>query len=243
MGQARLPTLSTLTNDEIWAVAYANRGLCTRVMIGYLDRGLDREDLMQEGMFGLYRAVQLFDPDRDIKFSTYACHWIAQAMERATTYTGAVIRVPRHATMSARKIARAAALHEIDPDRSDVAVKMKPKRRAMARQALAARRMLSLDWEYDFGGEHTESGRHSSHRNEAVAPELNDAIDAEQLDAVLVALDSLDDRSRTIVRGHYLEGRTLNDLGLELHTSRQRCKQIEDKALATIREMVPAWTG
>ena len=66
--------------------------------------GLDHADLVQEGVLGLIRASQLFDPDLGNKFSTYAYWWIRQAMGRAVMQSGRSVRVPVHVTESANKI-------------------------------------------------------------------------------------------------------------------------------------------
>ncbi len=57
-------------------------------------RGLDREDLVQEGFVGLLRAAELFDTGRGVQFSTYASYWIRQAMLRALAEQQHAIRVP-----------------------------------------------------------------------------------------------------------------------------------------------------
>jgi len=58
--------------------------------------GLDREDLLQEGAFGLSRAVERYDPERGFRFSTYATFWIRQAVLRACAEQSRVIRLPAH---------------------------------------------------------------------------------------------------------------------------------------------------
>src|SRR5579864_6032886 len=60
----------------------------------YQDRGVDMADLVQEGTFGLMRAVDKFDWERGFRFSTYATWWIRQALQRAVQQHGNTIRVP-----------------------------------------------------------------------------------------------------------------------------------------------------
>src|ERR1700723_2910151 len=60
----------------------------------YQDRGVDMADLVQEGTFGLMRAVDKFDWERGFRFSTYATWWIRQALQRAVQQHGRTIRLP-----------------------------------------------------------------------------------------------------------------------------------------------------
>lgn len=78
------------------AMVLKNLGLVHRAAGRYLGRGLDRDDLVNEGVVGLMKAVERFDPDRGFRFSTYATYWIHQAMGRAVMKTGTTVRIPVH---------------------------------------------------------------------------------------------------------------------------------------------------
>ena len=72
----------------------------------YQDRGVDFADLVQEGTFGLMRAVDKFDWERGFRFSTYATWWIRQALQRAVQQHGNTIRVPMEVAEQAQRVER-----------------------------------------------------------------------------------------------------------------------------------------
>ena len=60
----------------------------------YQSGGVELEDLIQEGVFGLHRAIEKFDPDAGFHFSTYATWWVRQSLRRAVASYGRTIRIP-----------------------------------------------------------------------------------------------------------------------------------------------------
>jgi RNA polymerase sigma factor (sigma-70 family) len=107
------------------AFVAANRGLVRTVAARYQHRGLLLDDLVQEGTVGLLRAIDLFDPARGYKFSTYAVWWIKQAIRRALATQVPLAHVPENVQQERAHLARQAhALHATlghPPSRADLA--------------------------------------------------------------------------------------------------------------------------
>lgn len=84
-----------------------NLRLVMSISSGYRVEGLTQEDLFQEGVLGLMRAVEKFDPDAGWRLSTYATWWIRQAIERAIADTARLIRLPQHVHHRLRNLVQA----------------------------------------------------------------------------------------------------------------------------------------
>src|ERR1051325_1521691 len=114
----------------------ANMRLVINIAKNYHSALVPFEDLVQEGAIGLMTATERYDPSRGYRFSTYATHWVKQAISRAIDNKSRAIRVPAHVSETLRKIERARTemLREtgVDPTVEQIALRVGVTQRKVA---------------------------------------------------------------------------------------------------------------
>ncbi len=102
----------------------SNMRLVVSIAKSYVTPGLPLEDLVQEGAMGLMTAVERFDVTQGVRFSTYATHWVRQALGRAVDNKGRMIRLPAHMNDAIRLVSKSRSeyLHAIGSEPSDEAL-------------------------------------------------------------------------------------------------------------------------
>jgi len=222
------------------AFVAANHGLVRTVAARYQQRGLPLDDLVQEGTVGLLRAVDLFDPGRGARFSTYAVWWIKQAIRRALARQVPLAHVPGNVQDDRARLARQAhALHTAlghPPSRADLAAALGLPRARV--DALTAPLPAPVPLDLTMGDAETMTLGDLLPDPAALRP--HDEAEAQELAAaVRAALATLPPRERAILAArHGLDGeppRTLQEIGHRLGLTRQAVQQAEARALARLR--------
>ena len=196
-----------LTRDALAArneLVLCNIRLVVSVARYYRNRGISMADVVQEGIKGLHRAAEKFDPERNIRFSTYATLWIKQAIQRGLTSGGSAIRLPSSVAASRAKIL-AVKVKYPEADIEFLADLLDLDPREVERAVGAAEVTASLDREMT-SDEHTHTLLDAQADPNAVDPsDVEDDI-SDELYTALVALEKESaDRSRGRMSRRVLE--------------------------------------
>lgn len=234
--------------DEEAAKILAERNLRLVVAMAkrYVGRGLPMLDLIQEGNIGLLTAVKKFDYTKGYKFSTYSTWWIRQAITRAIANKSRVIRIPVHLHEQVQKVKRVIERYEkeygTEPNSQDIADVLDMSRERVEEiQKVIASDPISLSTPVKGAGsepEDTELGdmiEDPSTREQ----DYSDKLFYEDFKKIVFNGGILTDREALVIalRFGFDDGKvyTLEEIGQQLHVTRERIRQIESKAIRKLR--------
>jgi len=198
-------------------------------------------DLVQEGNFGLMKAIERFDIERGYKFSTYALWWIRHYVKRAIAERDALVRIPVHLSDRIHQIARTEARHytltgqNIDEDELG---EMSGNTIDKVRQALISRRRVVSSLDSPMGDSDVTLMETIPDPG-AISP--FDAVDHKKMtDDIRELLTGLTPNESRIIRWRFgLDGEvpmTLQEVAEKFGLTRERIRQIEFRALGKLKQ-------
>lgn len=228
------------SEDALDKLIRSNLRFVVTVAKKYRHQGVPLQDLVNEGNVGLIRAARKFDERKGIKFVTYAVWWIRQAILQAIAEQSRIVRVPLN---------RAAALHRIgrrksslrqdlgrEPTLDELADGLDLSQSVLDATLAVSQSHLSLDAPAGPGEEHSLM----DYMPDQLSPRPDEHVFENALAEMLnSALSTLDERQARVLRLYYglddEEPRTLEEIGALLGVTRERVRQIKEKALARLR--------
>ncbi|MBI4596639.1 MAG: RNA polymerase sigma factor RpoD/SigA [Candidatus Tectomicrobia bacterium] len=205
----------------------------------YRGCGLSLDDLISEGNVGLIQAAKRFDPDKGVKFITYAVWWIRQAIVHALAEQSSTVRLPIKQAGVLFKIGkefkRYFQANDKDPTSEELAVKLRVTVEDIETIMRVYRKYLSLNTPLEDDGETSYLDLVKSENIPSVEENILKASLSEGIEEIM---EEITPREKTVLRMRFgFEGhpQTLEEIGKVMNLSRERIRQIENKAKSKLK--------
>ena len=230
---------ATKDPEALRRLVEANQNFVIKVGRSYQGNGLPLEDLISEGNIGLLQAADRFDPDKGIKFITYAVWWIRRAILQALSDQSRLVRLPKYKIRQVRDLReRVEGLRRDlgrDPETAEIAKASDLGEREVEQLLTLGSFEISMDVEPEGGGDHNPFDQYLCEDDTE-----DDYYRGEVRKIVREAIGRLSHKERHVVlrRFEFVNGerRTLETISKELGLTKERVRQIELKAKARLRE-------
>jgi len=207
----------------------------------FQNRGVPLMDLIGEGNLGLMTAARKFDPDRGVKFISYAVWWIRQAIQAAIARHGRPVRVPLNRTADLNRLGRTTVLLTERLGRAPTTEEL-VEATGLTRDAVRALGALHIE---ALRLDHPVREADDRGRMERFVPLTQEGTDASTMansrtSDLEAALAALPPRDAKVLRLYFGiddgKGRTLEEIGRMMGVTRERIRQLRDRALRQLRE-------
>ncbi|HKH83173.1 MAG TPA: RNA polymerase sigma factor RpoD/SigA [Gemmatimonadales bacterium] len=227
--------------DAMHELIRANLRFVVSVAKKYQNRGMGLTDLIGEGNLGLLTAARKFDPDQGVKFISYAVWWIRQAILAALAKHGRTVRVPLNRTADLSRIVRSAETLrkelERQPSPEEIAHATGLTLEVVQSLATLNSADVRLDAPVEGEGERSLSDRFVAGEHSDPEMQVMDQLLTEEIERALRALPPRDAKVLRLYFG-LNDGRehTLEEIGTMLGVTRERVRQLRDRALKRLRD-------
>lgn len=221
----------------------SNLRLVVNIAKRFSGPGMTLGDLIEEGNLGLLRAVDSFDPEHGVRFSTYAAWWIKQSIKRALLTNAQPIHIPTYMVelINHWRMTEAELKTRLgrNPELKEMAKEMNlPLKKAKAIQEIVS----TVDAGFTGDASHEEHGLKDTIEDNNIPLPEEDITTEEELAKALRLLEQIEPRDAQVLNMRFglngYEPYTLKEIGAELSLTRERVRQIQRDALAKLNELM-----